>query len=208
MSEHQHEQGKPVYVPPTITRKDETGQDISMTCELVEFGKLVDDKLKGKKYPSIRVTKENLEHYLKFAGATYIAEVLDTDARRTFSGIYSDNIDEKTGKFDSEGWRVDAEDYTEGADTTSRLKQDKSDAQDQISALIDSDDYSLPEEDPLFIECDKKIKALNALINPIKKRIAKLELKNAAKTAKREETKKRKEAELAAKVAGTVAAKA
>lgn len=169
----------------------------------------------GKEFPAPVVDEASFDLYTKWFGRTDLISYLNAAVRTDFMGIYTDNIDEKTGIFNEEKWAVDAADFTAGVTRLADVKEQLEVLFETQYKLVNDENYAATEvikdeqgqeqevKTQACIALEQQIKANNDKIKPLKVLKAALEIKIGEKAEKRAATKAANEAKAAAaKAAG------
>jgi len=118
-----------------------------------------------------------------WGGVEDLTNSINTSLRRQFAEIYLDNVDEKTGVFNEEQWKIDAADFAAGVERLSAI-EDKLDAlaAEQVSIV---DDPNFGEDNAENTALQERLKALNSRVKPLRVTRATIEAKYKARAEKR-----------------------
>lgn len=169
----------------------------------------------GKEFPAPIFSEATWSDDVKWFGLTDLISYLNAATRTDFMGIYTDQIDEKTGVFNEQKWEVDAADFTAGVTRLADVKEQLEVLFETQYKLVNDENYAATEvikdeqgqeqevKTQACIALEQQIKANNDKIKPLKVLKAALEIKIGEKAEKRAATKAANEAKAAvAKAAG------
>lgn len=169
--------------------------DVPWTLELSPFSKKSPHV--GKSFPTPVVNEANFQDYVKWFGLTEFLSYINNSVRVDFMGIYTDNIDEKTGIFNAEKWAIDAADFTAGVTKLSAVEEQMEELQAKQYERIESPDFGAEGAEGTPTEAaakiDVELKEINGKLKTLKVLKADLLVKIGEKAAKRKATKEANE---------------
>lgn len=183
-----------IKLPPIVTRNS-----VEKIMSETVFGKKSPNN--GKKFYTPLFVAASIANDILWAGADWCADVLNKESRKVFADIYLDenNINED-GTVNWPAWMRDAEDFTAGVITLSKIREAIDELSDQSAAIVTSPDFGATidgTEDGAKTEAaiasESQLKAINFQIKGLRKQQVDIETKYQARAAKKKATQEAQE---------------